>query len=327
MINKEHKILLTGGTGFLGSHILDELVGRGYGNIVVLSRKEVQQKLNGVLYVTGDILDVFFLDSIFSGVDFVIHAAAVVSFQKKDRKQMFAVNVEGTANLVNTAIAHSIKSFIHVSSAVAIGKNLDDTIVDESTAWSNKLSHTQYALSKFMGEKQVWRGHAEGLDVSIVNPSLILGRGDWKTGTSGFFRKIDKGLKYFPTGSNGMVSAKDVSRFICTLLEQRPNGERFILSAENMKYEDLFSLIANHLDVPSPHRPIQGKLKIFAYLKEVLSNLSGSHSSYLSRESIENISEVKAYSNSKSISLLDFQYQAIPELIHELAKTYQEEKD
>jgi len=322
MINKSDKILLTGGTGFLGSHILEELLARGYNNILVLSRSQVTVQLEHVDYVRGDILDVFFLESILQDVDCIIHAAAIVSFHKSMRKEMFEVNVEGTANLVNLALMHSVRSFVYVSSAAAIGQTLDESLISEQTKWNNKLAHTQYALSKFMGEKQVWRGHAEGLAVSIVNPALILGKGNWQTGSSGFFSKIYHGLKYYPTGSNGLVSAVDVSKFICALLEQDKNGERYILSAENMSYKELFTKIAQQMDVATPTIAIEGIQKLMARVKEFISNLSGPKSHYLTKESLENISERKVYSNQKSLSVSEFQYQPVSDVVQELSKSY-----
>jgi len=322
MVAKEDRILLTGGTGFLGSHILNALLSNGYKNIVVLSRSVIQSDHEHVRYVQSDILDVFKLDEILENIDCVIHAAAIVSFQKKHRREMFAVNVEGTSNLVNLALDHKIKNFIHISSTAAIGKNLDDSMISEKTKWSNKLPHTQYALSKYMAEKQVWRGYAEGLPVYIINPSLILGKGDWNSGTSGFFSRIAAGLSYYPTGSNGLVSAEDISRFVCLLLEQNAFGERYIVSAINMSYKELFGQIAKGLSQEIPHRAIEGRYKTLARLKEFFSRITGNGSRYLTPESLENISEHKSYSNAKSIAHFDFQYQNIAELIEDLSQSY-----
>jgi len=322
MIGKTDRILVTGGTGFLGKHILEELVKKGYQDILVLSRQEHQSVSDQITYVQGDILDIFQLDDILKNVQAVIHAAGIVSFQKRDRKKMFEVNVEGTSNLINGAMEHRVRSFIHVSSAAAIGKTINDSLIDENTKWNNKLAHTQYALSKFLGEKQAWRGHAEGLPVTVINPTLILGKGDWKSGTSGFFDKIHSGLKYYPTGSNGIVAAHDVAKFISKLMEQPKFGERYILSAENLSYKKLFALIAEELSVNSPNTPIQGIYKGLEFIKESISRLGGTKTQYLTRESFENISDTKAYSNQKSTSSFNFQYQKVADLVHDLSQLY-----
>ena len=321
-VKKDDRILLTGGTGFLGSYILEELLHKGFTNIHVLSRNKIDSSLYQLRYLQGDVLDVFRLDDLIQNIDCVIHAAAIVSFEKKDRREMFAVNVEGTANLVNVSLDHGVRRFIHVSSTAAIGKNLDDSEITENTKWSDKLTHTQYALSKFLSEKHVWRAHAEGLQVSVVNPALILGKGDWKSGTSGFFSKIDKGLKYYPIGSNGIVAASDVARFVTELLFQEDFGERYILSSENMTYKTLFQQIASQLSVKAPYIPIEGKYRLLALLKERVSRVTGSKTNYLTKESLKNISEKKRYSNSKSLSKFDFQYQSIPSLLNQISADY-----
>jgi len=321
-VKKDDRILLTGGTGFLGSYILEELLHKGFTNIHVLSRNKIDSSLYQLRYLQGDVLDVFRLDDLIQNIDCVIHAAAIVSFEKKDRREMFAVNVEGTANLVNVSLDHGVRRFIHVSSTAAIGKNLDDSEITENTKWSDKLTHTQYALSKFLSEKHVWRAHAEGLQVSVVNPALILGKGDWKSGTSGFFSKIDKGLKYYPIGSNGIVAASDVARFVTELLFQEDFGERYILSSENMTYKTLFQQIASQLSVKAPYIPIEGKYRLLALLKERVSRVTGSKTNYLTKESLKNISERKRYSNSKSLSKFDFQYQSIPSLLNQISADY-----
>jgi len=321
-VKKDDRILLTGGTGFLGSYILEELLHKGFTNIHVLSRNKIDSSLYQLRYLQGDVLDVFRLDDLIQNIDCVIHAAAIVSFEKKDRREMFAVNVEGTANLVNVSLDHGVRRFIHVSSTAAIGKNLDDSEITENTKWSDKLTHTQYALSKFLSEKHVWRAHAEGLQVSVVNPALILGKGDWKSGTSGFFSKIDKGLKYYPIGSNGIVAASDVARFVTELLFQEDFGERYILSSENMTYKTLFQQIASQLSVKAPYIPIEGKYRLLALLKERVSRVTGSKTNYLTKESLKNISEKKRYSNSKSLSKFDFQYQSIPSLLNQISAEY-----
>ncbi len=324
MIQKENTILLTGGTGFLGSHVLDVLLEKGFSKIIVLSRQDLRTEHEYVEYVQCDIRDVFQLDDFLNKrkIDCIVHTAGIVSFQKTNRKEMFAVNVDGTANLINLALDHSISKFIHVSSTAAIGKNLDDTEINEQTKWSNKLAHTQYALSKFLSEKHVWRGGAEGLQVSIVNPALILGVGDWRTGTPGFFKTISSGLKYYPTGSNGIVAAKDVGRFITHLILDGEYGERYILSSENISYKSLFERIAQALDVQAPFIPIEGRYKLLAVLKEFFSRLGGGGSNYLSKESLENISEDKLYSNLKSTSRFNFSYQSVSEMVEDISNTF-----
>src|SRR6185295_8650851 len=182
--NNFHLILVTGGTGFLGMQLLRELVKRGEkvraikrsGSTSFLEEEFTRQ----IEWVEGDVLHIPALEEAMSDCEKVYHCAAVVSFLPKDHERIMKVNVEGTANVVNVALEKKIKKLVHVSSVAAIGSSRNDEVVNESTEWES--GNSNYALSKFLGEREVWRGIAEGLNAVIVNPSLIIGAGNWNEG-------------------------------------------------------------------------------------------------------------------------------------------------
>ena len=186
-------IFVTGGTGFLGSYILQELVLQGR-PVRALRRKQhfpfyihpgILEKIS---WVDGDILDVSGLLENIEGCSQIIHAAGLVSFVPADKKKLFKINIEGTANLVNVAIEKGIRDFVHISSVSALGRNGSDQQLDEEKKWEGIRDQSNYGISKYYGEMEVWRGMGEGLTPLIVNPSTLLGYGDWNQTSCGLFK-------------------------------------------------------------------------------------------------------------------------------------------
>ena len=135
------RVLVTGGTGFLGAYIIKELISKGY-RVRAIRRKAGlpafidSSILEKAEWVQGDVLDVITLEDAMKGMDMVIHSAAVVSFLKKERKQMYQVNVDGTANVVNMALEQNIRKLVHISSVAALGRTSSGGHVDEEKKWN-----------------------------------------------------------------------------------------------------------------------------------------------------------------------------------------------
>jgi dihydroflavonol-4-reductase len=197
-------IFVTGGTGFLGTHLLRELVARG--EKVRALRRSIskffagEKFVNEIEWVEGDVLDVSALEEAAAGCEKIYHCAAVVSFLPRDRERIMKVTVKGTANVVNVALQQQIKKLVHVSSVAAIGRGRNHEAVNEATAWEESRLNSSYSIGKYLAEREVWRGIAEGLNAVIVNPSFILGAGNWKEGTPQFFYNAWKGLKIYTGG-------------------------------------------------------------------------------------------------------------------------------
>lgn len=196
-------ILITGGTGFLGSHLLRTLVQSGK-PVRALYRREIPQRLQDIQdrveWVSGDILDVVRLETAMEGISQVYHSAASVSFSPADRAQMMRINVEGTANVVNMAIDAGVDKMVHVSSVSSIGRAKVGNLIDEDCEWVESPHNTAYAVSKYQSEMEVWRGIAEGLNAVIVNPSIILGSGSWHDGSGMLFKNAWKEFPYYTSG-------------------------------------------------------------------------------------------------------------------------------
>lgn len=323
-------LLVTGGTGFIGSYLLRLLVNCGY-RVRALKRNNspmdlVQDIAGRVEWVEGDVTDVVSLEDAFAGVTHVLHCAAISSFHPRDAERLARINVDGTANVVNIALETDVKKLIHVSSIAAFGRSKERPRMDESSHWIQSSGNTRYAVSKYQSEQEVWRAHAEGLPVAIVNPAIVLGSGFWDAGSPRFFTQIDQGLKFWPAGRSGFVDVRDVVHFMLHLLESDIDGKRFILSAGDMPFRELFNQIAAELKVPPPSIKITPLLAEVAWrvewLKEKLLGLEPVATKESARSSVSSY----FYDNARSLSVFGFQYRSLEETIRETAGQYLEAK-
>jgi dihydroflavonol-4-reductase len=321
-------VLVTGGTGFLGAYILRDLVNAGY-RVSALRRRKVipgfiaPDVLSKVNWIDGDIMDPVLLEEVMTGTDAVIHSAAVVSYHAADRENLFATNIEGTANVVNAAIATSIKKFIHVSSVAALGKSNNNEIVTEQTQWQESKHNTAYGVSKHRGEMEVWRGVAEGLNAIIVNPSLILGYGDWNTSSSAIFKSVYKNFPWYTKGVTGFVDVEDVSRAIVQLLATNIHSERFIINGDNWSYHKLFNTIADAFGKKRPTMEASPFLASFAWRLEKFRSMLTGKKPLLTKESTRAGMSNTRYNNHKLIAALPgFVFTDIEETIKKACDNY-----
>lgn len=259
------RVLVTGAAGLLGQALVRQLLDAGY---VV---RAVQHKTpfatnsdDGALeLVQADLLDVVRIEEIVEGVDYVCHCAGLVSFAPARKQELFSINVTATANLVNVCLDTPVKKFIHVSSVAALGRSSASGIVDEKTPWKEHARNSQYGKSKYLGELEVWRGMAEGLNAVVVNPSIILGPGDWTKGSASIFQKIYDGFNWYTEGMNGFVDVRDVADSMIWLMESDIHSERFIVSGVNETYQQVFEQIAQAFGKKPPAKkltPFLGRL-------------------------------------------------------------------
>ena len=321
------KVLLTGGTGFVGAHVLRLLLQQGQ-EVVALQRNASRKDLvadvvDKVQWIEGDVTDISSLETAFDGIDKVVHCAAVVSFHPKDRRRMMQINVDGTANMVNFAFDAGVQQFVHVSSIAAIGRSATQRHLSEASKWETSAHNSQYAISKYLAEQEVWRAGAEGLPVSIVNPSMVLGSGFWGENTSIFFKRIDDGLRFCPTGASGFVDVKDVATFIWKLLETGNTGERFLLNGENIAYKTLFGWIAKELEVPPPSISAAPWMAEVAWRIEWLREKLTGSIPLVTKESARSSVNSFTFDNRKSLAAFpDFRYTPIRETVMDAAKEY-----
>jgi len=292
-------VLVTGGTGFIGAYIIKELVEKGYSVRAIRRGAKLPffispDIFNKVEWVTGDVLDVISLEEAMKDVDAVIHSAAVISFFKKERKNMYQVNVDGTANVVNIALEQNVKRLVHISSISALGRAANGDQVNEEKKWTESKLNTHYGISKHKAEIEVWRGIGEGLNGVIINPSTVLGFGDWHNGSCAIFRNVYKGFPFYTKGINGFVDVEDVARIAVLMMESNITEERFIVSAENKDFQWLLNTIADGWGKKRPSKEAVALLSEIAWRMEKIKSMITGQNPLLTKESAK-IARSKTY--------------------------------
>lgn len=327
-INLSAKILITGGTGFLGAYIIKELIEKNYSvraiyrskNFPAYISKDILEKVE---WVEGDVLDVMSLQDAMHNIDTVIHSAGIISFVKKDRKRMYRVNVDGTANVVNMAIEKDIKRFIHISSVAALGRKSDGGHVNEEKKWEDNKVNTHYAKSKHKAEQEVWRGISEGLNGVIINPSTIIGYGDWNTGSCAIFKNVYKEFPWYTSGINGFVDVEDVARVVSLFLENNIAEERFIINGDTWPFKKLQDVIAENFGKKKPIRKATPFFMALAWRLEKFKSFFRGNKPLLTKESAR-VGQSRTYFENDKIlkSLPGFSFTPLEKTIKKACEKY-----
>ncbi|MBK0382236.1 NAD-dependent epimerase/dehydratase family protein [Pedobacter sp. SD-b] len=319
-------ILVTGATGFLGAELVFQLLQKEK-SIKCLKRahSKIPEKLKAfaqnIAWINADILDLSDLTDAFTGVSQVYHCAALVSFETDLKDKMLAVNADGTANVVNLCIENNIEKLIHVSSIAALGEAKENELIDEKVFWEGFETHDGYAVSKYRGEMEVWRGINEGLNAVIVNPSVIIGEDAGKEGSGAIFENIRTGFKYYTKGGTGFVDVKDVAKIMILLMESQVVNERFILNAENISYKDLFAKTAKEFGLPIPKKEAKPWMLSMAWRFTAFKNYILGEKGGLNKATAENATRQSAYSNDKIKSLLNYKFIPLSDSITKIANS------
>ncbi len=322
-------ILVSGGTGLVGSHLLLDLA---LTNTKVRALYRTKSKLeevkkifsyyignsetvfNKIEWVLADILDIPALELVFKDVDYVYHAAAFISFDPKDFDLLQKTNVEGTANIVNLCIAHGIKKLCYVSTIGTIGPSLPGKKATEENEWTGQNANV-YALTKHAAEMEVWRGSQENLDIVIVNPGVIIGPGFWETGSGTLFKTAKNLKKHYPPGGSGFVSVTDVSKVMLGLMQSTITGERFILVSENLSFKDIMSKLASVMGKKPPTKKLLfWQLKVLRYL-DFISHLCTGNKRRITSNTIYGLRHQEAYNCDKIKSSLQLEFQPLDKSI------------
>lgn len=336
------QIIVTGGTGLLGSHLLLEL-SKTENKIIALKRptsnlttveklfrwhfKENEKQFKKIRWVEGDITDIDTLLKVFTENSEIYHAAGKVSFNEKEKEQLYEINIKGTANVVNAALEKRIDKLCHVSSIAAIGRRNNATLTNEEVPIENTARISPYAISKYQGEQEVWRGIAEGLNAVIVNPSIILGPGNWHDSSARLFRQVYKGLKFYTNGTNGYVSAEDLAKIMILLMKDQVTAQRFIVSSENISYRQLFTWMAEAFNVKPPQHSAGPFLSEITWrILKAASFITGK-TPLITKETAQTANSIYKYNNEKIISQTAFQFKPVKEIIEETARFLLQDRD
>jgi nucleoside-diphosphate-sugar epimerase len=322
-------ILVTGGTGLVGSHLLYHLCLTEQKVRAIYRKKSKLAKVENVFsYYTGGYKSLFdkiewveacledipALTIAFKDVHFVYHCAALVSFNPKDYVNMRHINIKGTANMVNLSLDFNIKKFCFVSSIATLGAAINGKEVTEECDW-NGNQKSGYAITKYGAEQEVWRASQEGLNVIIVNPGVILGPGFWHSGTGQLFSNIYSGFKFYALGITGFVGVNDVAKAMIALTESKLSLERYILVSENLTFKHVFDSIAKSLDVKKPSIKVSPVLGALAWRLDKLRSFLTGKPVLLTKETAKSLQEITHYSAKKISADLDFKFEPIKDVI------------
>jgi nucleoside-diphosphate-sugar epimerase len=300
-------IFVTGATGLVGSHLIKQLAAAKK-TVRAIYRNSppvwANQLANEVQWVQADILDVVALEEAMQGVTQVYHCAAVVSFQPNSKHQMHQTNVQGTANLVNACLNAGVKKLVYVSSVAALGRIREDKPIDETMNWTPETSNSEYGKTKYLAEMEVWRGIGEGLDAVMVNPTIILGAGNWDTGSSGIFKSAYNEFPWFTEGTTGFVDVQDVVNAMTMLMETKISAQRFILSADTWTYQKMFTAIANCFGKQPPHKKVTPLLAALVWRWEAIKGKFTGKAPLLTKETATTAQAKVSFNNSKLLQHL-----------------------
>lgn len=315
-------VLVTGGTGFLGAVLIDQLL--NLKEVVRATRRagshipKILQNRGGLEWVVADMLDYFALEQAFDQVTRVYHCAAQVSYHPAHRHSMWKTNVEGTAHIVNLCLKQAVR-LVHVSSIAALGSGKPGRDTDEDDLWEHDSAQSAYSIAKYDSEMEVWRGFSEGLEGVIVNPSLIIGASAGHRGSGAIFHLLHKGLFFYPGGSVGLVDVEDVAYAMIQLMGRSDlSEERFIVSNVNMTHKDLLEQCSTYLGRPAPRIQARAWMLALAWRVSAAAAWLRGKKSALTKESARASTKKLRFSNRKLVDRISMEFKPIEQTLKEI---------
>ncbi len=315
-------ILVTGATGLIGSHLIQQLINNNQ-TVRALYRNTIPNYTGSekVEWVKGDIIDIGSLEDAMQNVQQVYHCAAIVSFNPSKRNELYKTNIEGTANVVNACINRGVKKLLFVSSVAALGRIRVDKPIDETMNWTPETSNSEYGKTKYMAELEVWRGMGEGLEVAVVNPVIILGAGDWNSGSSSIFKSAYDEFPWYTNGMSGFVDVLDVVNAMITIMQSSVTGQRFIISGHNAYYKDVFALIAKYFNRKVAHKKVTPFIASIVWRLEAFKAIFTGKNPLLTKETAKTAQAIVSFNNNKLLNQFpDFKYTPLEKSIERVCK-------
>jgi dihydroflavonol-4-reductase len=331
-------IVVTGGTGLIGSHLLP-LLAKGEEPVRAIiregSRPELLKDLWAIYtpdpeslyqkieWYRADMLNKASLADAIRGWSKIYHCAGYVSFDRRKRKEIRNTNVIAVRNLVDCCLEMNTGKIVHVSSVAAIASPHDNGPADESSGWPVK-SWSEYARTKTLGELEIWRGIHEGLDAVIVNPSIILGAAVNNRGSSMLFETLKRGLDFYPSGSAGFVDVRDVAEAMVKLGNSDLSGERFVLNGANLSYRELFEKALAGFGKKPPKYKLSIFVTFLAWIGESILTFFNRREPRITRSTIRSSRSHQSYSAEKITRSTGFRFRSIDDTVGELVGYYKE---
>jgi dihydroflavonol-4-reductase len=337
MANKEKSILVTGGTGLLGSHLIWHLVSDGTrvkatyrGN----SNREKVRKVFGyysgnpdeyyraIEWIECDLCNYDNLKAAMEGVTHVYNCASVVNFNREDSDKVLSNNVSATTNIVEACIETRIEKLCHVSSVATIGAPDGSMSADETMKFDPGGDHHAYGRSKYLSEEAVWNGISRGLNAVMVNPSIILGPGFWNSGSSALFTAAAKGFMFYTDGIKSYVDVNDVAKVMILLMESDIRSERFIVSSCNLYTREFFNLVAEFAGIKKPYIKIPFLLSPLVHIVADILGFLTRGKSPLTRDILSVAWNKVGYDNSKIRNFTGYTFTPLRETIRNITDFY-----
>lgn len=319
-------ILVTGASGFLGRHLVRYLSKQGKTVRALYNSTHPDEEmcaLPGVTWQQCDLLDIFAVEEVMKDVSQLYHCAAIVSFHPAHKERMIHFNVEGTTNIVNEAILQGVGKLLYVSSVAALGRSEGKKEITEEEQWEESKYNSTYGLSKHLGEMEVWRASGEGIKGVVVNPGIILGEGNWDEGSSRLMKVVHREFPFYTSGINAWVDVQDVVRAMVELMDSEVEGERFILSAGNFSYKQIFTQMAKALGKRPPSVKAGGFLTALVWRWSLLKATIFGETATITRETARSSQKQSFYRTDKLFKFLPgFRYTEVSITIGRMAKAY-----
>lgn len=334
-------ILVTGATGLLGSHLTAALLMQNKKvralyrdrsktenarKILAYYTNEVEKYFSQIEWCEADVTDYFSLQEPFTNVSEVYHCAGLVSFDEKDSKQLYAINAEGTEHVINTCLDKGIKRFCHVSSVATLQIEANKKYVDEFSVWKTSSGNSSYSITKYRGEFEAWRGAAEGMDVLVVNPSVILGAGCWGQSSTQLITRCYNGLPVYTEGVTGYVDVRDVASCMIRLMDENKFGQRYILNAENCSFKDITQQLQRNFNKPVSKIKAGSFLLNTGLVFSTIGNLFLPKKSFLTKSVVQSAQKKTYYDNAKVCKELTYSFIPVKDSLAYIAGLYMKEK-
>ena len=312
-------IAVTGANGLVGSFIVRKLIEEGLPIAAVIRKNSNIGLLDAVrekiVWREADVLDVPALTEALAGVEVVIHAAAVVSFNPRKAKRILEVNVGGTKNVVNTCLALTVRKLIHISSVAALGRRKGLEKIDEESKWVSSPLNSDYAQSKYLAELEVYRGMEEGLNTTIVSPSAVLAPAEWDNSTAQLFQYAWKERPFYTDGALNFIDVRDVAEMIFRIYSLDFAGQKFIASAGVISLRHFFEETAKRFHKRPPFIKLSSSWTgLVARLEDIRSLLSG-REPLITIQSARLARETFYYDQQKAKDLLQMHFRPLEETL------------
>jgi nucleoside-diphosphate-sugar epimerase len=332
-------ILVTGGTGLVGSHLIYQLTLEN--NVIRATHradsdiervkllfkfysKDYNQLFKKIEWIEADLNNLSQLQDAFKDISFVYHCAAYISFDPSSYETLRRVNIRGTANIVNLCIKNKIKKLCHVSSVATLGYNIKE--IDENDYWDGNKHKSAYAISKYGAEMEVWRGVQEGVKSVIINPGVIIGPGFSKSAFGTIIKMVTNKKRFHTCGKTGYVDVRDTANIMIRLMNSKIENERYILVNKNLSYKKVIDMVSSNLGMKNKSTFVsKSKLKI-ALVFDLVSSKFFNKDRKLSKALCKTLTRNFNYSSKKIKKSLNFEFTSILETFEKSCQFYSQEK-